>query len=217
LNSLVHAVVQAGFPVALEAGDFPVAERLVALLRELAVTHGLETWSVWARCFEAVLLIKRGESAVGSQRLRAALAELPEAAFNLHRTPLLADLAEGFGSAGQVADGLSVVAEALARVERREERWILPELLRKKGELLLLAGAPASEAQEHFERALDLARGRGVAAWELRSATSLARLWHRQGRGGPARELLSPIYRQFTEGFDTIDLRAAEALLADLD
>ncbi len=74
--------------------------------------------------------------------LRAAHAELPEAAFHLHNTPFLAELAEGLGGAGHIADGLVVIDDALARAERTEERWILAELLRKKGELLRLGGAP---------------------------------------------------------------------------
>jgi predicted ATPase/DNA-binding SARP family transcriptional activator len=216
LASLFYALIQAACPIALYCGDFPGAERFVEMLRELSVQQALETWNVWARCFEGVLLIVRGERVAGWPRLRAALTELPEVAFHLHHTPLLGELAEGLGGAGQVADGLSVIDDALARAERKEERWVLPELLRKKGELLMLGGATtaSAEGEERFMQALGWARRQDAPSWELRSATSLARLWHRQGRTGPARELLAPIYHRFTEGFETADLRAAKALLS---
>jgi predicted ATPase len=79
----------------------------------------------------------------------------------------------------------------------------------------LLGGAAtaAAEAADHFEQALDWARRQEVPAWELRSAMSLARLWQQQGRTGPARELLAPVYGRFTEGFATADLETARTLL----
>jgi hypothetical protein len=216
LISLFYALVQAACPIALYAGALRSADRSVKLLLELSVTHGFETWNIWAQCFDGVLLIKRGQSVAGSRLLRAALAGLPEAAFHIHNTPFRAELAEGLGGAGQVADGLVVIDDALARAERTEERWLFPELRRKKGELLLLGGATtaAAEAEDHFVQALDWARRQDAPSWELRSATSLARLWHQQGRTGPARELLAPIYRRFTEGFDTADLQVAKTLLS---
>ena len=91
----------------------------------------------------------------------------------------------------------------------------MPELLRVKGELLLRDGA-IDDAEDHFRRALEDARGRGVAGWELRAASSLARLWHAQGRTRQARTLLVPVYRRFTEGLKTTDLVGAKALLDTL-
>jgi predicted ATPase len=117
-----------------------------------------------------------------------------------------------------VAHGLATVDEALAGSERDEERWCVAELVRIKAELVLLAGGSgaAPAAEEHFQRALDWTRGQGILSMELRCATSLARLWQSQGRTEPARQLLTPLYRRFTEGFDTADLRAAKALLGSL-
>ena len=177
-----------------------------------------EKYSVAGRCFEGVLLIKRGDSDAGARLLRAALGELPEAAFHMDSAVLLAELAEGLGGAGQIAEGLAAVDEGLARAERTGGRWCVAELLRKKGELLLLRGAPAAAAgaEDCFRQALDWSRRQGALWWELGSATSLARLWHQQGLTEPARELLAPVYRRFTEGFDTADLRAAKVLLDEL-
>jgi predicted ATPase len=122
---------------------------------------------------------------------------------------------EALGRAGQIDEGLAAVEEAILRSERTEERWLIAELLRIKGELLLLQRAPgAAEAAEgHFQQALDGARQQGALSWELRAATSLARLLSDEGRSADAIALLQPVYDQFTEGLDTADLRVAKALL----
>jgi predicted ATPase len=88
-------------------------------------------------------------------------------------------------------------------------------LLRVKGELLLLQGTPGASAaaEDHFQQALDWARRQGALSWELRAATSLARLQCDQGRPADAMALLQPVYDRFTEGFDTSDRKAAKALL----
>ena len=122
------------------------------------------------------------------------------------------------GRAGQIADGLAVIEEAIARSERTEECWAMAELVRVKGELLLLQGAPgaAAAAEDHFRQALDWARRQGALSWELRAATSLARLLQNQDRPANAIACLQPIYDRFTEGFGTTDLIAAKQLLGKL-
>jgi predicted ATPase len=125
---------------------------------------------------------------------------------------------EALGRAGQIGDGLVLVEEAIDHSERTEERWAFAELLRIKGELLLLQGAQnaASAAEDHFQQALDWARRQGALSWKLRAATSLARLLRDQGRSADGLALLQPVYNRFTEGFNTADLQAAKALLDDL-
>jgi predicted ATPase len=121
--------------------------------------------------------------------------------------------------AGQIADVLPGLEEAMVRSEVTEERWLIAELLRVKGETLLWRGgseAAAAEAESHFRRALDLARQQGALSWELRAATSLARLWRDQDRPKEAHDLLAPVYDRFTEGFATADLREANALIDTL-
>ena len=90
----------------------------------------------------------------------------------------------------------------------------MPELLRIKGELLAKRADAATE--EWFVRSIDLAHRQEALSWELRSAISLARLWHDRGRTVEARELLDGVYRRFVEGFDTADLQAAKRLLHQL-
>src|SRR5207244_6994856 len=127
-------------------------------------------------------------------------------------------MAEAWGRAGQIADGLAAIEEAISRAERTEERYTMAELMRVKGELLLLQGAPgaAAAAEDHFRQSLDWARRQGALSWELRAATSLARLLGHQDRIAEARDLLAPIYERFTEGFGTADLREAKRLLGAL-
>ena len=127
-------------------------------------------------------------------------------------------LAEGLAAAGQATAGRAAVDEALARSERNEEHWCTAELLRIKGELVLLEGTTdaAARAEDHFRQAVDWARRQGALSWELRAATSLAQMWHNQDRSKKARELLSAVYDRFTEGLETADLRTAKALLGSL-
>ena len=123
--------------------------------------------------------------------------------------------AKASGRAGQIADGLAAIEEAIVRSEHSEERWVVAELLRIKGELLLLQGGSgaAAAAEDHYQQALGWARRQEALSWELRAATSLARLWCDQNRSAEALALLAPIYNRFTEGFETADLKAAKALL----
>jgi len=96
-------------------------------------------------------------------------------------------------------------------------RWIEADLHRLRGDLLLLLSEPQRpEAEVSFRRALAIAGEQDAKLWELRAATSLARMWQDQGRQAEARELLAPVYGRFTEGFETPDLRETEVLLDEL-
>jgi predicted ATPase len=122
---------------------------------------------------------------------------------------------EVLGRTGQIGKGLVLVEAAIDHSERTEERWAFAELLRVKGELLMLQGgsSAAATAEDLFRQALDWARRQGALSWELRAATSLARLLRDQGRSADALTLLQPVHDRFTEGFDTSDLKAAKTLL----
>ena len=108
-------------------------------------------------------------------------------------------------------------AEALARIERTGERWFEAELHRLKGEILLGGCKPSlADAETEFRQAITIARAQGARFWELRAATSLARLWRDQRRHEDARRLLAPVYTWFTEGSNTPDLEKARALMRSL-
>jgi predicted ATPase len=215
--SLCQALAHAACPTALLIGDLAAAEHYGTMLLDHSTRHGLAHWRACGRTFQGVLAIMRGDAIAGLRLLRAGVDEFGEGGSLVLR--LVASLAaEALGHAGQIADGLATIEEAIAQSERTGERWLIAELLRVKGELLLLQDAPgaAAVAEDHFGQALDWARLQCALSWELRAATGLARLWRGQGRSADARELLAPVYDQFTEGFTTDDLQAAKALLDDL-
>ena len=129
----------------------------------------------------------------------------------------LALLAAASAQVGQLEEGLTLLAEALAMTNDRGERRWEAEVYRLKGELLLARSAGhEAETEACFRQALDIAHRQQAKSLELRAAMSLARLWQRQGKRAAAHELLAPIYGWFTEGFDTPDLQEAKALLEEL-
>jgi predicted ATPase len=155
------------------------------------------------------------EIAIGKMRDLYASREIT--AHRANGTFLLSLLADAEERVGRPAMGLGVLDEALALAEEMDERWWEAELHRLKGQLLLsLTADNAAAAEACYERAINVAQGQGAKSLELRAATSLTRLWHRQGKVETARELLAPIYAWFTEGFDTVDLKEAKALLNEL-
>jgi predicted ATPase len=142
-----------------------------------------------------MLLIKRHELGAGVSMLTAAVAELRRARYVQYDTAFLA-----------------------ARAEELRWRWIIAELLRLKGELVLLDHAPnaTAAAEDHFRQSLEWAGRQGALAWELRTTMGFTRLRHRQRKTSEARKLLSAVCARFTEGFDTTDLVSAKALLQTL-
>ena len=214
-HSLCNVLAQAACPLAIAIGDRAAADRYTAMLVHHAARLSANVWQTYGRCFTAMLLIKRDELGTGVPMLTAAVDELRRARYVQYDTAFLAALAEGFAGAGQAVRGISVVDEALARLDRTDERWIVAELLRLKGELVLLHDAPnaAAVAEDHFRQSLEWAGRQGALAWELRTTMSLARLRQRQRKTSEARKLLAAVYERFTEGFDTTDLVAAKALL----
>jgi predicted ATPase len=135
----------------------------------------------------------------------------------------LGHLAEAYGKGGQTEEGLTLLVEALAAVDRHKERFYEAELYRLKGQLMLaqssvqsLASNVQKEAEECFWKAIEVARRQQAKSLELRAVMSLSRLWQQQGRQKDAHEMLAEIYGWFTEGFDTKDLQEAKALLEEL-
>ena len=139
-------------------------------------------------------------------------------ATNLMLLPL-SYLARAYAELGQFDDAQRCIREAMTAVETTKAKWCEAEVNRVAGEIALMSMSPepdAAKAAAHFERALAVARQQQARSWELRAAMSLARLWRDQGKPQQARDLLAPVYGWFTEGFDTRDLKEAEALLEEL-
>jgi predicted ATPase len=187
-----------------------MAEALIALATE----QGFPLWPAMGTVTRGWALADAGRTEEGIGEIRRGLDDYRATGAELWSPYFLVLLAEAHGWAGQAAAGISVLAEAFDRVERGGARWIEPDLHRLKGELLLALPEPDPvEAEARFRRAITVAREQSAKMMDLRSATNLARLWRDQGRRDEARELLAPVYGWFTEGFDTLDLRDAKALL----
>jgi predicted ATPase len=133
------------------------------------------------------------------------------------RSLYLAHLASAYAHLDNYEDAWRCIDEAMIGVETNKERWFEAEVYRTAGEIARTSPEPdATKAVTYFERALAVAHQQQAKAWELRAAMSMARLWRDQGKRDEARELLAPVYGWFTEGFDTLDLKEAKALLEAL-
>jgi predicted ATPase len=218
--SLCNALALGACLIALLVGDLAKAERYIGILLDHSKKSALPVSRAYGRSYDGVLAIERGDLDSGLRLLRAGLDDFEEMTPRRYptRPAFPAQLARALAGVGRIADGLAAIDEVLAWTADTEADWFIAELLRVKGELLLLQGAPeaAATAEDHFRQALDWARRQGALSWELRAATSLARLLRDRDRIGEARDLLSSVYGRFTEGFGTADLKTAKVLLDDL-
>jgi len=214
--TLCYALSHGGCLVALWVGNLAAAERYAETLLDHSRKHGFAPWNDFASRLKGVVLVKTGDLDAGSPLLRAGLDEITDPNSGLWFLTGLSEMAEALGHAGRIADGLATVERG---IDRSQRGWLAPELLRIKGELLLLQGtAGTTEAVEDvFRQALDGARRQETLSWELRAATSLARLLRNRSRPSDAMAVLQPVYDRFTEGFDTADLQAASRLLYELN
>ena len=157
------------------------------------------------RASDAVEIIMRGIGALRSTGL------------SLWAPVWLSFLAKAHAELGQIGDAWRPLEEAMAVTEATGESWYEAELYRMAAEVALLEPKPdVAKAEAYFNRSLDVARKQQAKSWELRAAMSMARLWRDQGKRDEARDLLAPVYGWFTEGFDTLDLKEAKALLDEL-
>ena len=176
----------------------------------------LVLWAVSAPISFGQALIREGKPAEGIIHFNAGIAAW-EANGGESSTTWNAFLAEGMALTGDIDNALQLLDEQIAQIERPgwEERLYYAEILRLKGWVLSLKG-DLEGAERNFLVSLDWARRQQAKSWELRTSTSLACLWQRQGKCRDAYELLAPVYGWFTEGFDTKDLQDAKSLLAEL-
>jgi predicted ATPase len=157
----------------------------------------------------AVDAVQKISSAINVYRSMESTLRLPE---------FLWYLAKAHAQLGQMDDAWRCVDEAITIMRASGETWFEAELHRVSGEIALMGSNPdAEKAEAYFNRALELSRQQQAKSWELRAATSMARLWRDQGKVQQARELLAPVYGWFTEGFDTLDLKQAKTLLDELE
>ncbi len=208
------------------------AEAAIAVSRE----HGLVLYQAMATVTRGWALIERGRLEEAIEQVRQGLAGHQTTGTELLRPHFSALLAEALGKAGQAEEGLRLLEEALAVADRNGEGYYQAELYRMKGEMLLMqatgrglaraatGGNAAVEpdplvlahAESWLNQSIKIAQHQQAKSWELRAVISMARLYQNQGRLKEARSLLAQIYDKFTEGFDTMDLREAKALLDSL-
>jgi predicted ATPase len=183
----------------------------------VANEHGFAEWAAQGRILQGWAFAQRGEATTGIARIRDGLAAV-QATGARSATPFyLALLAEALALAGKIEEGLATLDEALADAAASGAKGWSAEIHRLRGELTARLPYPdPAKTEGSFRTALAIAREQGTRGYELRAATSLARLWREQGRRGEARDLLAPLYGSFTEGFDTADLKEAKALLDEL-
>jgi len=184
----------------------------------LATEQGFPFWLAEATIFVGWALAEQGRGAEGIAQIHHGLATRQAIGLELTQPVYLTMLAEAYESVGQPTEGLTVLADALTRVDTTGERWREVELHWLRGELLLAVSAENHrEAEACFRQALTIAHQQQAKSLELRTAMSLSRLWQQQGKKAEARQMLAEIYNWFTEGFDTKDLQEAKALLEELE
>ena len=182
----------------------------------LVSQHGSVVGVANATMLRGWALTAQGATGDGIAELRKGLDAWRGTGSKFHVPYRLARAADAFRLAGLFEHGLDLVAEATRAMEQTGDRWFEPELHRLTGEMRRPAGGGQAELENCFLRALEIARARCSRLFELRAATSLARLWRGQGKQNEARDLLAPVFCWFTEGFETTDLQEAKALLFEL-
>jgi class 3 adenylate cyclase/predicted ATPase len=215
-HNLAHALHLAG-TAAVFARDVATVHAHSNDCVTLASEHGFALWAARGRILQGWAVAQKGEAMTGIARIRDGMAAA-EATGARVTTPLcLTLLAEALALAGKIEEALAALDDALATAAVSGERGWSAEIHRLRGELTgRLPHPDPAKAEDSFRTALAIAREQGTRGYELRAATSLARLWREQGRRTEAGDLLAPLYGSFTEGFDTADLKEAKALLEEL-
>ena len=168
------------------------------------------------RIIKGWCLVEQGQVNEGISQLRQGLSEYRATGAEAFRPYFLAMLADSYRRIGKAEEGLLVVTEALGQVQKGQEHQHEAELYRLKGELLWMQGCHPAEIEECFYQSLDIARQQKAKSWELRTVMSLSRLREKQGKREEAHQMLAEIYKWFSEGFETADLKEANALLREL-
>jgi predicted ATPase len=183
----------------------------------LATAQGFPYLIAYGSPIRGWALAQQGQANEGIEQFHQGLIAFRATGAEIWRPYFLALLAEAHSMIGEPGTGLTVLTEALTVVDTTGARWYEPELYRLKGALLLQQSSDnQTDAETCFQHALEIARTQQAKSFELRAATSLARLWQQQGKRQEAHDLLAPVYNWFTEGFDTADLKDAKAVLDEL-
>ena len=201
----------------LISGNYATTKALSDELIALAEEKGAIYWKTQGLLRRASLLASTGNASDAVSIFTSTLPACRSIGTTIWLPWHLCHLARACGELGQFEEAWSYIAEAITAVETTKEKWCEAEVHRIAGEIALISPErDLTKAEACFEQALAVARQQQAKSWELRAAISMARLWRQQGKRDEARELLAPIYSWFTEGFDTVNLKQAKALLDEL-
>ena len=194
--------------------DLPAAREWISNTIEYSAEQNNPYWAALAGILKGWLLAQQGQAQSAVEQIETSLAGYEATGSSLGKSWFLLLRAEAYELNGHTERALQALDEALAHMRRTGEAYYAAEIHRKRGELLLRAGERlAGEAQACFEQALAVSRSQQAKSFEVRAASSLARLWMAQGKHAPAQKLLASVVTWFTEGLDTADLQEAQALL----
>jgi len=198
-------------------GDYAVANAQADELVALADEKGALLWKYAGMIDKGYVLAMTGKASNAIQIFTSAITGHRSTGSRIWVPLYSSYLARAYAELGQYEQARHSIDEAMAVVETTKERWCEAEINRIAGQIaLMLPDQDGKKAEAYFERALTIARAQQAKSWELRAAMSMARLWRDQGEQRQAHDLLAPIYGWFTEGFDTLDLKDAKALLEQL-
>ena len=201
----------------IECGNYGRASAQLDEAIALANETGAAFWKAMSTMARGRMLAFVGDASDAIQVVTSRIAAFRATGARILLPAHLISLARAHAELGQFEAAWGAVGEATAQMEAAEEGWWRAEVSRMAGEISLLEPEPdVVTAKMHFERALTVARAQQAKSWELRAAMSMARLWRDQGKRAAAQELVAPVYGWFTEGFDTLDLKQAKALLDEL-
>jgi predicted ATPase len=199
-------------------GDYGVASTLAEEVATLADERGVLFWKALGTMNRGCILALIGNPTDAIETITSGMTGWRSTGATVWTPLFLPYLARAYAAVDRFEEAWRCIDEAIIAVETTKERWCEADIHRIAGEVALMSPEPnAAKAEAHFERALTVAREQKAKSWELRAATSLARLWQEQGKREQAQDLLAPVYGWFTEGFETLDLRAAKSLLDELD
>ena len=214
--SVCISLIYAG-TVFLWRGDLERAADSIERLIAYAGRYSLAPYRAVGMALKGELTVAGGQAGAGLILLRSALETLHAERHTILVTIFASALAEGLRKAGHFDEALITINGAVAGAASRGATFDMPELLRIKGQILAAMPRPdRTLAANYLMQSLAVARGQSALAWELRSATALARLLSENGQREKARDTLAPVYGRFTEGLETADLRIARALIRDL-
>ena len=214
--TLLSALIFAAWTYAA-CGSYALARERAGEAVALAREKSASLYEAMGVLMQGLICSLAGENNSAIERIDGALAAFRPSGATVLTPNALSYRAAAQARLGCYEDASRSIAEAIAVMEKTKEKWCEADILRIAGEIALSAPAPnAAKAEAYFERALEAARGRQAKSWELRAATSSARLQRDRGRRADARDLLASVYGWFTEGFDTPDLKNARALLEEL-